>query len=98
MWAYLRAKRFEGLKFRRQVAIGEFIVDFVNFKSKIIIEIDGGQHNEQAIVEKDEQRTQWLESQGYKVLRFWNSDVIENVNGVLLTIQNALIERETPSL
>jgi very-short-patch-repair endonuclease len=92
VWAYLRAKRFFGLKFRRQVAIGQYIVDFVNFEHKLIIEIDGGQHNESPAVEKDNQRTKWLESQGYKVLRFWNSDVVENIDGVLLTIRNAVGE------
>jgi very-short-patch-repair endonuclease len=98
IWSYLRAKRFSGLKFRRQVAIGKYIVDFINFENRLIVEIDGGQHNEMPIAVKDEQRTQWLTSQGYSVLRFWNSDVFENIDGVLLTIQSALNKRDTPSL
>jgi very-short-patch-repair endonuclease len=98
LWSYLRAKRFFGLKFRRQVTIGKYIVDFISFESKLIIEIDGGQHNEILAIEKDTQRTQWLESSGYRVLRFWNSDVFENIDGVLITIKNAYNERVTPSL
>jgi very-short-patch-repair endonuclease len=94
VWAYLRARRFEGLKFRRQVALGNFIVDFINFENKLIIEIDGGQHNEPSETEKDLNRTQWLESRGYKVIRFWNSDVIDNIDGVLVTIQKAVQKEE----
>jgi very-short-patch-repair endonuclease len=98
IWAYLRAKRLAGLKFRRQVALGDYIVDFVNFENKLVIEIVGGQHNELPVIEKDTQRSRWLEGQGYKVLRFWNSDVFENIDGVLLTILNASNQQETPSL
>jgi very-short-patch-repair endonuclease len=64
----------------------------------LIVEIDGGQHNELPAIEKDLQRTRWLASQGYQVLRFWNSDVFENIDGVLLTIQSALNNLKTPSL
>jgi very-short-patch-repair endonuclease len=98
IWAYLRAKRLAGLKFRRRVALGDYIVDFVNFENKLVIEIVGGQHNELPVIEKDTQRSRWLEGQGYKVLRFWNSDVFENIDGVLLTILNASNQQETPSL
>lgn len=82
LWKYIRNKNFLGLKFRRQVPIGKYIVDFACFKNKINIELDGGQHNEDTAIKNDKVRTKWLESQGFKVLRFWNSDVLKNTAGV----------------
>ena len=73
----------EGIKFRRQQPIGRFIVDFVSFEKKVIIEVDGGQHSEEA----DRDREQWLRSQGFNVLRFWNNEVLENTEGVLQVIR-----------
>jgi very-short-patch-repair endonuclease len=96
IWSILRAKRFFGVKFKRQQPIGNYIVDFVSFEAKLIIEIDGGQHNESPTMDKDEQRTTWLKSQGFRILRFWNNEVSENLNGVLLTIKKEL--EESPSL
>jgi very-short-patch-repair endonuclease len=69
------------------VPIGNYIVDFVSFEDKLIVEIDGGQHNEAPNLERDEQRTRWLEGEGFRVLRFWNNEIIENQDGVLLTIK-----------
>jgi very-short-patch-repair endonuclease len=91
LWAYLRSDQL-GVNFRRQHAIGNYIPDFVCIKKKIIIELDGSQHIEQA--EYDTERTEYLELQGYKVIRFWNNDVMNDVNGVIKAIQFAL-ESET---
>jgi len=90
LWAYLRGNKLNGVNFRRQHAIGNYIVDFVSIKKKLVIELDGSQHLEQA--EYDIQRTRYLESSGYKVIRFWNNDVLNNVNGVFHVIAIALEE------
>ena len=85
-WSYVRNRNVSGLKFRRQFKIGNFVADFCCLKSKLIVELDGGHHN---IVEqkyRDMERQRFFESQGYKVLRFWNSDVDHNLDGVLLKI------------
>ena len=82
----LRSRQFINLKFRRQHPIGKYIVDFVSLEKKIVVEVDGGQHNEPGNMEKDEQRTTWLENEGYHVIRFWNSDVLLNIDGVGLKI------------
>ena len=85
IWSMLRRHRFSGKKFKRQQPIGHYIVDFVCFERQLIIEIDGGQHSDN--VEKDQQRDDWLITQGYKVLRFWNNDVIKNIETVLEVIR-----------
>jgi len=91
LWYHLRAHRFMGLKFRRQKPMGRYIVDFVCVERRLIIELDGGQHAEQ--VRYDQQRDAWLCSQGYTVLRFWNNDVMQQLEGVLEQIRNALSPR-----
>jgi very-short-patch-repair endonuclease len=83
LWKYLRTKQIEGLKFRRQEPIGKYIVDFVCFESRVIVEVDGGQHS----IEKDANRDTWLQSQGFAVLRFWNHDVLLNTEGVVEMIR-----------
>lgn len=83
LWLFLRAKRFEGLKFRRQQTIGKYIVDFVCFEKGIVIEIDGSQHLEKSAQIKDQKRDSWLKSQGLTVLRFSNSDILNNIEGML---------------
>jgi len=88
LWYYLRAGRFQGRKFRRQVPLGRYVVDFLCEEARLIVEVDGGQHAEQ--VERDSARTQWLRAQGYAVIRFWNNDVLENVEGVLATLSPAI--------
>ena len=88
LWAYLRGNKLDGVSFRRQHAIGNYIVDFVSIKKKIIIELDGSQHLEQ--VEYDEERTKFLESQGYKVIRFWNNQIEKEMDGVVRAIEIAL--------
>ena len=84
LWKYLRGKQLEGIKFRRQHTIDKYIVDFINLESKIIIEVDGGQHLEN---KKDKLRDKWLEEQGYEVLRFWDNEVFANIEGVLESIR-----------
>ena len=91
LWFRLRNKQLECVKFRRQQPVGPYIVDFVNLEEKLVIEIDGGQHNEQEIRKHDEDRTSWLEERGYRVLRFWNNDVLLNIEGVLERIRESLI-------
>src|SRR3989304_1627740 len=88
LWKHIRQKQLDGYKFRRQQPIGQYIVDFVNFERKIIIELDGGQHTE---IEKDKERDKFLRDQGFKVLRFWNHEVFENVEGVLEVIKKNLL-------
>ena len=83
IWRQLRAHRFAGHKFKRQQPIGNYILDFVCFEAKVIIEVDGGQHNGSI---SDRSRDQWLESQGFLVLRFWNNEVFQNLEGVLTCI------------
>ena len=84
MWGRLRARRLNGHKFRRQMPIDRYIVDFACFESKLVVELDGGQHHEQSAY--DESRTLLINNAGYRVLRFWNNDVFENLEGVLSTI------------
>ena len=80
IWRLVRAKQIEGLKFRRQHPIQQYIVDFICPERKLIIELDGGQHAQ--AIEYDEKRTQFLESKGYTVIRFWNNEVLTNIEGV----------------
>jgi len=91
LWAYLRLFREDGIHFRKQHAIGPYITDFCAPRKKLIIELDGSQHLEQE--KHDEERTKYLESQGYKVIRFWNNDVMNNMESVILAINYALEER-----
>ena len=82
LWYFLRTKQVSGLKFRRQAPIGPYIVDFVCFPKKLVIELDGGQHAEIWHKEKDAKRDAWLASQGFTVLRFWDNEVLQNMEGV----------------
>lgn len=87
LWFYLRAKRFMGLKFKRQVPIGKYIVDFLCTDNNYIIELDGSQHLEQ--VEYDTEREKYLNSKGYKIIRILNNE-INNIEGVLEYIKNTI--------
>ena len=78
LWRHFRAKRFASTKFKRQATIGPYIVDFVCFDRKLIVELDGSQH-----LDEDSGRQGWLEGQGFDVLRFWNNDVLTNTDAVL---------------
>lgn len=88
LWAGLRARQLQGYKFRRQFVIGSVVVDFCCFEKRIVVELDGGQHAEQEAA--DQVRSWLLYSRGYRVLRFWNNEVLENFNGVLEKIFHAL--------
>ena len=88
LWRHLRNRSLEGWKFRRQHEVGPFIVDFVCSDSGLVVELDGGQHGEQMAY--DESRTQKLQEMGYRVLRFWNNDVLTNTDSVLEAILEAL--------
>jgi very-short-patch-repair endonuclease len=83
LWEDLRSRRFQGFRFRRQVPIGAYIADFVCYGRKLIIELDGGQHSEDAAAEYDRRRDEALKQRGFTVLRIWNSELTENRNGVL---------------
>jgi very-short-patch-repair endonuclease len=109
LWAYLRASKLEGVKFRRQHAIGRYVVDFCSPSQKLIIELDGSQHLQEhepdarprfpleagwamAARRRLARRTEFLESQGYRVLRFWNDMVMNDIEGVMRAIEGALKE------
>jgi very-short-patch-repair endonuclease len=88
LWYHLRAGRFDGVKFRRQVPIAAFIVDFVSFERMLAIELDGGQHTESA---SDAVRDAELRQRGFRVLRFWNHDVLADTDAVLTAIRDTLL-------
>ena len=94
LWKRLRNRQLVGCKFRRQVPLGKYIVDFVCFEKKVIIEVDGGQHLER--VSYDSDRTTWLESQGFQVLRFWNHEVLADPEAVQEALLVAL-QGDSPS-
>jgi very-short-patch-repair endonuclease len=91
LWKHLRKRQLLGQKFRRQFPIEPYIVDFVCLELKLIIELDGGQHAEQ--MDYDQQRSLYLEQRGFKVIRFWNNEMFENIEGVLEAVRMAVLER-----
>ena len=93
LWRHLRAHRMDGQKFRRQQPLGPYIVDFVHFGLRLIVEADGGQHVDS---EHDATRDAWLRSQGFTLLRFWNNDILHNTDAVLESIWNT-VHPGTPS-
>jgi very-short-patch-repair endonuclease len=88
LWRHLRFWQLDGYKFRRQQPIGSYIVDFVCLERRLVIELDGGQHAEET--DYDSARDAWLRAEGFRVLRFWNNDVTQNIDGVKEQILNAL--------
>jgi len=86
LWSALRNRQIEGCKFRFQASICPFVADFLCVEKMLIVEVDGGQHDE----EVDRGRTGFLQARGYRVLRFWNNDVLENLEGVVAVIKSAL--------
>ena len=88
LWQRLRFRQTHGYRFRRQVPLGRFIADFMCHEARLIVEIDSGQHD--PLSESEVQRTRFLESEGYRVLRFWNNDVMENADGVHAVIAQHL--------
>ena len=95
LWAVLRNRQLGGIRFNRQVVIRPYICDFVARAEKLVIEIDGGQHADDSSY--DDARTAFLVSRGYRILRFWNNEVLENIEGVVSTIDFALKDRPSPS-
>jgi very-short-patch-repair endonuclease len=98
IWHAVRAHRFNGVSFRRQAPIGPYIADFISHAAKLIIEIDGGQHFEDAHEARDAIRDAYLRARGFRVLRFNNHDVMKNRDGVLTVIAAVLGEAVAPSL
>jgi len=95
LWGRVRARQLAGVKFRRQFPIGPYIVDFISFDVRIAIELDGGQHAASPQQEHDAKRDRWLEEEGFVVLRFWNTDVLMNIEGVLSTILDKVQQRRS---
>jgi very-short-patch-repair endonuclease len=87
LWHYLRQKQINGFHFRKQCPVGPYIADFACLSAKLIVEVDGGQHADSAT---DDARDAWFTAHGYRTLRFWNNDVLQNTEGVILTITEAL--------
>jgi very-short-patch-repair endonuclease len=90
LWRRLRHWPMDGTHFRRQVPIGPYVVDFACMAARLAIELDGSQHGEDENILRDEARTRWLEAAGYRVIRFWNNDLISNMDGVLESIYAAV--------
>jgi len=89
LWQHLRGRRLEGAHFRRQHPIGDYFADFCCTSLNLVIEVDGGQHSES---EHDLKRDAWLKAQGYTVLRFWNTDVLTQIEGVVSRILETIVE------
>jgi very-short-patch-repair endonuclease len=90
LWSRLRRRQVDGHRFRRQIPFGRYVADFLCLEMRLIIEVDGGQHD--ASSAQDGARTRWFEAQGFTVIRFWNNDVLGNTAGVIQAIQMALSE------
>ena len=94
LWRHLRLRQLGGYKFRRQYPLGEYIVDFICLEKRLIIEVDGGQHSEQATY--DSKRKAWLAAQGFYMLRFWNNQIFEDLEAVEEQILEALSSKTNP--
>jgi very-short-patch-repair endonuclease len=90
LWFALRDRRFARFKFRRQVPVGPFIADFLCFQARLVVEVDGGQH---AGSFQDRRRDRWLAANNFRMLRFWNNDVLSNLEGVLTLLAETLEEQ-----
>jgi len=90
LWRHLCRSPVLGTHFRRQVPIGPYFADFACMAARLVIEVDGSQHAEGPVAEADVGRTRWLKDEGYQVLRFWNNDITQNIDGVLETIHRAI--------
>jgi len=94
LWRALRDRRLRGIKIRRQVPIGPYIADFICYEKRLVIEVDGGQHADSP---RDLRRDQWLATNGFRILRFWNNEVLSNLDGVLTVVVEALREAAHPA-
>ena len=94
IWRAVRDRRCDGAKFRRQVPVGSYVVDFICFESRLVIEVDGGQHADSV---RDVERDNWLLQNEFRVLRFWNNDVLQNLEGVLTSLSEQLERTPHPS-
>jgi very-short-patch-repair endonuclease len=94
LWQILRSQQINGRKFRRQVPIGRYIADFVCHETRLIVEIDGGQHDRSSC--REAERSEFLQNEGYRLLRFWNNEILENLDGVHHTITDALAASPPP--
>ena len=88
LWSHLRRRQLDAFRFRRQQPIGPYVVDFFCPEARLIVEVDGGQHAERT--EQDAERTEWLEARGYRVARYWNNEVLGNIEGVLTDLRSYL--------
>jgi very-short-patch-repair endonuclease len=95
LWNHLKLKQVDGVRFRRQHAIGPYVVDFCAVKAKLVIELDGSQHIDQE--DYDRERTEFLQSKKFRVIRFWNNDVMNNLDGVMIEIEEALKNSPAPT-
>lgn len=91
LWSRLRNRQLEGTKFRRQEPRGPYVTDFICIEKKLIIEVDGGHHNKKNVSTNDRIREQHLSAQGYQVLRFWNNEVLQNIEGVMEIIRDSIV-------
>jgi len=89
LWSRIRNRQVQGVKFRRQVPIGPFVVDFVSLEKRLVVELDGGYHQQK--LSYDEDRTEYLQRQSFSVLRFWNYEVMDNIDGVVMLIEEAVL-------
>ncbi len=94
LWRALSKRQIAGVRFNRQVPVGPYIADFAARSEKLIVEVDGGQHDDRAAY--DEARTRYLQAQSWHVIRFWNNDVLGNLEGVVATIERTLADRPSP--
>jgi|SRR5581483_5110334 len=94
LWRCLRAREFQGVKFRRQQPLGPYVADFCSFDEKVVVELDGGQHALKR--EKDAKRTEYLKQSGFKVIRVWDNEVLANLEGVLEHIRQSLDKHPSP--
>jgi very-short-patch-repair endonuclease len=97
LWRYLRNRSFGGVKFRRQQPFGPYIFDFISLSDRLIIELDGGHHNLEAEKVRDKVRDKFIEDEGFRVVRFWNNDLTDNIEGVLESIRLVLLNEDSPS-
>ncbi|MDP2410482.1 MAG: endonuclease domain-containing protein [Pseudolabrys sp.] len=90
LWRYLKAHHLDGVQFRRQTPVGPYIADFCSHRMRLVVEVDGETHDFQDRHQRDAMRDRWFASQGYRVLRFTNDDVLRNLEGVIATVAGAL--------